>query len=120
MVRRADRISNEIKKEISLILQNDIKDPRLTAMPGVIGVKVTNDMSYADIYVSLFGDSDSINESLKAIKSSSGYIRHLLSQKLKLRHVPELRFKCDDFIEEGFRINKILDSLQKERKDGNE
>ena len=117
MVKRTDRISGEIKKEISLILQNEIKDPRLTSMPGVIGVRVTNDMSYADVYVSLYGDQESRDESLKAIVSSAGYIRHLLSRRLKLRHVPELRFKCDDFIEEGFRINSLLDSLKKERKD---
>lgn len=120
MARRTERISQEIKKEISLILQNEVKDPRLTAMPGVIGVRVTNDLSYADIYVSLFGDKESIRESLEAIRSASGYIRHLLSKRIKLWHVPELRFKCDDFIEEGFRINSILDSLNKDKNNGNQ
>ena len=120
MVRRTDRISQEIKKEISLILQSEIKDPRLTAMPGVIGVRVTNDMSYADVYVSLYGDKESIAESLEAIKSASGYIRHLLATRIKLWHVPELRFKCDDYIEEGFRINSILDSINKEKNNGNQ
>lgn len=117
MAHRTDRISAEIKKEISMILQTEIKDPRLTAMPGVIAVRVTNDMSYADVYVSLFGDKESIEESLTAIKSSSGYIRHLLSKRIKLRHIPVLRFKCDDFIEEGFRINSILDSINRNNDD---
>ena len=99
MSKRKDRISAEIKREISEILQNDIKDPRLRAMPGVIGVRVTEDMSYADIYVSLFGDEKARNDSLKAIKSASGFIRRELSHRMKLRHVPELRFKCDDYIE---------------------
>ncbi|MDX1358683.1 MAG: 30S ribosome-binding factor RbfA [Clostridia bacterium] len=117
MSKRIDRISAELKKEISNILLNDIKDPRLTAMPGVIAVRVTEDMSYADVYVSLFGDEKSKAGTLKAIMSASGYIRRQLSARLKLRYVPELRFKCDDFIEQGFRINSILESLKKDRED---
>jgi len=119
MSKRTDRLNIEIKKEISLILQSEIKDPRLTAMPGVISVRVTNDMSYADIYVSLFGNKEEVSESLKAIQSASGYIRHLLARRIKIHHIPELRFKCDDYIEEGFRINSILDSLNKEKENGN-
>ncbi|MFO7612874.1 MAG: 30S ribosome-binding factor RbfA [Clostridia bacterium] len=114
MSKRIDRISGELKKEISNILLTEIKDPRLTSMPGVIGVRVTNDMSYADVYVSLFGDEESIQSSLKAIKSASGYIRSLVSNRMSLRYVPELRFKCDNYIEQGFRINEILDSIKKD------
>lgn len=107
----------ELKKEISNILLSEIKDPRLTAMPGVIAVKVTEDMSYADVFVSLYGDEKSKDDTMKAIKSATGFIRRLLSKRLRLRYVPELRFNCDDFIEQGFRINSILDSLKKERAD---
>lgn len=107
----------ELKKEISNILLTEIKDPRLTAMPGVIAVKVTEDMSYADVFVSLYGDEKSKDQTLKAIKNASGFIRRQLSRRLKLRYVPELRFNCDDFIEQGFRINSILDSLKKENED---
>ena len=114
MQKRIDRISAELKKEISNILLTEIKDPRLTAMPGVIAVRVTQDMSYANVYVSLFGDEKSKAESLKAIESASGFIRRQLSHRLKLRYVPELRFNCDDYIEQGFRINSILDSLKKD------
>lgn len=105
----------ELKKEISKILLSEIKDPRLTAMPGVIAVKVTEDMSYADVFVSLYGDEKSKADSLKAIESASGFIRRQLSRRLKLRYVPVLRFNCDDYIEQGFRINSILDSLKKDR-----
>ena len=115
MSKRNARISAELKKEISNILLSEIKDPRLTAMPGVIAVKVTEDMSYADVFVSLYGDEKSKADSLKAIKSATGFIRRQLSRRLKLRYVPELRFNCDDFIEQGFRINSILESLKKEQ-----
>ncbi len=117
MTKRNERISMELKREISNILLREIKDPRLTAMPGVIAVKVTEDMSYADVFVSLYGDEKSKAETLKAIESASGFIRRQLSRRLKLRYVPVLRFKCDDFIEQGFRINSILDSLKKDRND---
>ncbi|MCD6322041.1 MAG: 30S ribosome-binding factor RbfA [Clostridiales bacterium] len=115
MSKRNERVSMELKKEISKILLSEIKDPRLTAMPGVIAVKVTEDMSYADVFVSLYGDEKSKAETLKAIESASGFIRRQLSRRLKLRYVPELRFNCDDFIEQGFRINSILDSLKKDK-----
>ncbi len=118
MSKRSDRISIELKKEISNILLTDIKDPRLTSMPGVISVRVTDDMSYADVYVSLYGNEKSKEESMKAIESASGYIRRQLAKRLRLRHTPELRFMCDDFIEQGFKINSILDSLN--RSDENE
>jgi len=115
--KRNDRISMELKKAISNILLTEIKDPRLTAMPGVIAVRVTEDMSYADIFVSLYGDEKSKEDTLKAIKSATGYIRRQLSRRLKLRYVPELRFNCDDFIEQGFKINSILESLKKDKAD---
>lgn len=115
MSKRNERISMELKKEISRILLSEIKDPRLTAMPGVIAVKVTEDMSYADVFVSLYGDEKSKAETLIAIKSATGYIRRQLSARMSLRYVPELRFKCDNYIEQGFRINSILNSLKKEK-----
>jgi len=115
--KRNERISMELKKEISNILLTEIKDPRLTAMPGVIAVKVTEDMSYADIFVSLYGDEKSKDDTLKAIKSATGFIRRQLSRRLKLRYVPELRFNCDNFIEQGFKINSILESLKKDKED---
>ncbi len=96
MSKRSDRIGNELKKEISNILLSEIKDPRLTSMPGVIAVRVTNDMSYADVYVSLFGDDESKKDSLTAIKSASGFIRRQLSQRMNLRYVPVLRFHIDN------------------------
>lgn len=119
MSKRNDRISMELKKEISKILLSEIKDPRLTAMPGVIAVKVTEDMSYADVFVSLYGDEKSKAETLIAIKSASGYIRRQLSARLRLRYVPELRFNCDNYIEQGFRINSILNTLKKEKENDN-
>lgn len=115
MSKRNERISMELKKEISNILLNDIKDPRLTAMTGVIAVKVTEDLSYADVFISLYGDEKSKAETMIAIKSATGYIRRQLSARMRLRYVPELRIKCDDYIEQGFRINSILDSLKKEK-----
>lgn len=120
MSKRIERISGELKKEISKVLLNDIKDPRLTAMPGVIAVKVSDDLSYADVFVSLYGDEQDKKDSMEAIKSATGYIRSKVSGRMSLRHMPELRFICDDFIAQGFKINRILDSLKKEQNDGTE
>lgn len=112
MNKRIERIRGEIKKEVSNILLFDIKDPRLKGMASVINVKVTNDLSYATIYVSVMGDEDEKNSSLKAITNSAGYIRRELSKRLNLRYVPVLKFKIDNYIEKSIKINKILNDLK--------
>jgi len=112
MNKRLERIREEIRKEVSKIILYDIKDPRLKGMPSVINVKVTNDMSYATIYVSILGDEHEKEESHKALISAAGYVRRELSKRLKLRYVPIIKFEVDDYIEKSIRINKILDGLK--------
>ena len=73
---RGGRINEEVKKVVSTLIQNEIKDPRLTAMISVTGVEVTRDLSYAKVFVSIFANSDEEKENnLKALKSASGFIR---------------------------------------------
>lgn len=117
MDKRISRIGEELKREISSILMYDIKDPRLKGMTTVLNVNVTNDLSYAKVYISIMGDSEAKKESLKAINSSSGFIRREIASRLKLRHVPELKFIYDDYIENSFKINTIIDSISKGKKD---
>ena len=114
---RMGRISEEMKKEISSIIMNDVKDPRLTAMVSVTDVETSPDLQLAKVFVSIFGTEEEKEETLSALKNSSGYIRHAVSQRIKLRHMPELLFKVDDTIDKGMHIDSILRKIKNENTD---
>ncbi len=108
-VNRIDKISEEVKREVSRIIQTDVKDPRLPMMVSVTHAKVTKDLKYATIYVSVLGDNDEKKNAILALESASKFIRHELGQNINLRLLPELIFKLDDSIEHGFYISKLID-----------
>lgn len=107
-VNRIDKISEEVKREIGRIIQREIKDPRLPDMVSVTHVKVTKDLKYATVYVSVLGEDDKKKKALLALKSAAGFIRHELGQNILIRSLPELIFKLDDSIEHGFYISKLI------------
>ena len=108
---RVDRVSKEIRKEIGDILVQDIKDPRLNFV-SVVAVDTAPDLCSAKVYVSSF--SDNKKDTLQALDSAKGYIRHSLGQRLKLRIVPELFFVLDDSIAYGIKMSEIIDKQIKE------
>lgn len=116
---RAGRLAEEIRKITGNMLLFELKDPRLKGkMVSVSGVDVSDDGSYATVYLSVLGKSisDDADEKekddiLKAMKSASGVIRREIGKNIKLRHVPELSFKIDNSIEYGRHMSKIIDSL---------
>lgn len=112
---RVGRVGEQIKKELSHILQNDIKDPRIGFIT-VTGVEITNDLSQAKVYLSVLGDDEQKEGTLKALEQAGGFIRSELGKRVRLRHTPELIFKFDASIEYGSRIDQLLRNLN----DGNE
>lgn len=114
MRKRIDRISEEIKKEISTILLNEIKDPRLPNLTTVVEVKAAGDLRYASVYISVMGSDEDKKNALLALKSAAGFIRKEIGQRLMIRYTPELRFILDESMEYGAHISKILnDTLGK-------
>lgn len=107
---RTGRVSEQIKKEISLLIQTELKDPRIGFIT-VTGVDLTNDLSQAKIYLSVLGDDEQKNNSLKALHKANGFMRSELGKRIKFRHVPELIFKIDESIEYGSRIEKLLTEI---------
>lgn len=106
---RTDRISEEVKKELSELIQNHIKDPRLPDFVSVTAVRVTKDLRYAKVYVSVLGDEDKKKAALAALNSAAGFIRHEIGQRIKLRLTPEFNFILDDSIEKGMYLRKLID-----------
>ena len=107
---RMGRIGEEYKKELSQIIDRELKDPSITGMISVTKVKVTNDLKYAKIYISILNSKDE-KATIEGLKKSSGFIRTELAKRINLRNTPELIFEIDDSIEYGAKIDSILKEI---------
>lgn len=116
---RFERINEELKKEISHIISYELKNPNVTGLISVTKAKVTPDLKYAKIYVSIL-NSKNDNETLEGLKKSSGFIRSQIAKRINLRITPELVFEKDDSMEYGAKIDSILRGLKKEENDKGE
>lgn len=112
---RTGRVSEQIKKELSVLIQSELKDPRIGFVT-VTGVEVPNDLSQAKVYLSVFGDEDSKADSLKGLEKANGFLRTELGKRIRLRHTPELIFKIDESIAYGSHIEKLLGDITHEEK----
>ena len=116
---RAGRLGEEIKKIVGNMILFELKDPRLqNKMVSVSDVEVSDDGSYATIYLTILGKSITENaddqekkDILAAMKSAAGFMRKEVGRNVKMRHVPELSFKIDSSLEYGRHMSKIIDSL---------
>lgn len=113
-VQRLSRISEQIKKEISSIIMNEIKDPRVSSMCTVVSAEVTPDLKFAKVYVSIYGNEEEKKNSLRGLKNASGFIRKKLGEHMELRYTPEIHFEIDESIGHGARINQLLNQIKKE------
>lgn len=109
---RLNRINEELRKEISQIISFELKNPDATGLISVTKVKVTPDLKYAKVYVSLL-NSKNEDKTIEALKASSGFIRSLIAKRVNLRITPELVFEKDDSMEYGMKIDSILKDLNK-------
>lgn len=116
---RLGRIDEELKKEISSIITYDLKNPNITGMISVTKAKITPDLKYAKVYVSIL-NSKNVKETLAGLKKSSGFVRAEVAKRINLRITPEIIFILDDSMEYGERIDKILKEILPERKENNE
>jgi len=107
---RVGRVGEQLKKELSQIIQTELKDPRIGFIT-VTGVEVTSDLSQARVFLSVLGSEEQKEETLKALARGSGFIRSELGKRIRLRHTPELLFKFDSSIEYGSRIESLLEEI---------
>ncbi|WP_440055433.1 30S ribosome-binding factor RbfA [Pseudoalteromonas sp. T1lg65] len=114
---RTDRFAQQIQKEIAVIVQREIKDPRL-GMVTVSAVEVSRDLSYAKIFMTVMNtqDEDKTKQSVAILNDATGYIRSLLGKRIRARIMPELRFVLDNSLMEGMRISNLVDSVIREDK----
>ena len=116
---RLNRINEELKREISNIINYEVTNTNVTGMISVTSVKISPDLRHARVSVSIL-NSKSIKNTLAALKSSSGFIRSRIAEKINLRVTPELVFELDETMEYGEKIDTILKDIMKDIKPENE
>jgi len=112
---RADRIAQQMKREVAIILQRELKDPRVR-MATVSDVTVSGDLMYAKIYVTFMdNDVEAVKAAIKVLNKAKGFVRTMIGRAMKLRAVPEITFFYDKSLDEGMRIsNLITETLKKD------
>lgn len=107
------RINEEVTRELSRILHDEIKDPRIASMTSVISAEVAPDLKTCKVYISVLGDVKEQQNTIKGLMSASSYIRRQLAGRLNLRNTPELKFELNQSIEYGIHMSQLIDEVQK-------
>jgi ribosome-binding factor A len=111
MTHRIAQINQLIRREVSQLLQREVKDPRLNTFVTITEVVTSPDLRYAKVFVSHLGNETENREILKALTAAAGFLRNELARRLKLRRTPELIFRWDDSIEHGNHILNLIDQV---------
>ena len=110
--KRADKVSEAIKREISVMLTQEVKDPGIHFVT-VTAVETSDDLRHAKVFVSILGDEETRKESLKGLERAKGFLRRELGHRLQLRYTPEILFYHDQSLDHAMKIKGILDKLKK-------
>ena len=108
------RINGEVLKELSLIIREEIKDPRIHMMTSVTAVEVAPDLKTCKAYISVLGNEKEKSDTIAGLRSAEGYIRRLLAKRLNLRNTPEIQFRLDESIEYGIHMSKVIREVNQE------
>jgi ribosome-binding factor A len=110
MSRRTERLGSVIQRELAMIILRELNDPRLTGMPSITHVKVSPDLSVADVYVTVMGTEGQKTAALNALRHSAGLLRTRLTHEISMRVTPFLKFHLDENLKKEL---ELLDALRK-------
>ena len=110
------RINGEVQKELSKLISQEIKDPRINPMTSIVAVEVAPDLKNAKIYISVLGDEESRKATFAGLRSASPFMRSQLAKSINLRNTPELHFVMDQSIEYGVHMSKLINDVTKDYK----
>jgi len=110
--KRTDRVADQLQKELAVLIQREVKDPRL-GMVTVSGVEVSRDLGYADVHVTLLGEQtpERIKENLAVLKRAAGFLRSQLARRLRMKRMPALRFHFDETFDRGAHISRLIEEV---------
>ncbi len=109
--RKNFRLNEEVKREMTYIVREEIKDPRINPMTSVAAVEVAPDLKTCKVYISVLGNEEEQQETMEGLKSAAGYARKCLAQSLNLCNTPEIRFILDQSIEHGVEMIQKIDEV---------
>ncbi len=115
MSRRTERAASILQRELAMIILRELNDPRLAGLPSISRVKVSDDLSVADIYVTVMGTEGAQAAALNALKHSAGMMRTRLSSELEMRQVPYLKFHIDENLKKEREVLDILRQIAEEK-----
>lgn len=110
---RYNRVAQALKKELSIIIHDELKDPRLGFVT-ITGVELSEDLRFAKVFFSVLGKDEEYKKTKQALDSSLGFIRRLIAQRIRLRFTPEFIFKEDRSCEYSMKIEKILNEIKEQ------
>lgn len=108
------RINSEVQRELSEIINREIKDPRIHPMTTVVAVEVTPDLKYCKAYISVLGSEEAGKETIKGLKSAEGFVRRQLANRINLRNTPQISFVLDQSIEYGVNMTHLINEVTKD------
>ena len=117
MSRRTERVGSTIRQELAEIIMREIADPRLMGLPSITRIRVSEDMSVADVYVTIMGTPGQQTAALNALKHSAGMMRTKLTQGLQMRITPFLKFHIDENLKKEIEMQAILQKVADENAD---
>ena len=112
------RINAEVQKELSNIIRNEIKDPRIHPMTSVVAAEVAPDLKFCKAYISVLGAEEAQKSTIQGLKNASSYIRTKLAQSVNLRNTPQITFVLDQSIEYGVHMSKLIDEVTAKDRNG--
>ena len=112
---RLKKTEIDLQREISFIINSKLKDPSIGFVT-VTDVKLSSDYHYLDIFISVMGDDEKINQSLLCLKNCEGFIKNNLKKRFRLKTMPELKFIYDKSIDYGIKVTELLEDLKKKNR----
>jgi ribosome-binding factor A len=117
MSRRTERVASTIQQELATIIMRELNDPRLTGLPSITRVKVSPDLSIADIFMSIMGTEGQQTAAINALRHSAGLLRLKLTKQLTLRVAPFLKFHIDENLKREMNVLQLLQKVREENEE---
>ncbi|MBP5462798.1 MAG: 30S ribosome-binding factor RbfA [Lachnospiraceae bacterium] len=111
-------VSQEVRRELSRLILDGVKDPRIAPLTTVTDTTVAPDLKTAKVYVSVYGDAEAKKNTMEGLKNAAPYLRSMLAKNLNMRLTPQLFFVLDDSLDYAMKIDAMIDSLHKDEEDG--
>ena len=117
MSRRTDRINEQLREEISMLLTRSIKDPRLNGIISITRVISSGDLRSARVYISVMGNNQTKREALAGIQSAASFLRRELRDRINMKHTPFLTYELDDSMEEADQLIRLMNQVKPENQE---